>query len=1004
MTDLTATQLALLRSRPQSTVLNLSIYQPPVVFQARVNNAAAAANDSTIIYDGVTFGAFGSVVAGMTMLIGSTLGGYDVGRVRVRSADATTIKVAENSDIVWVDDLYLTVINFHEPWAVYPNIVLDGDNVPTFYKDTDIAYVGQNDTLDPVPMMGPHLAGVLDPDTGQVGFYFDGSACYDLNAGGTISSYIWIFEGALTSASLVATPGWIYWSTPGHYTVTMVVLNSSGRTATAYRHVSVYSGPGGPSPVVVDWGLNNLAGDYGRGGWSGRVWMRQDASEDAVMDGALVVIFADDKYASTEQSIGGQYINRENIVFVGYVADGTVSIDPQTSIVEFDIVNLALKLATSEVFSVSVTSVVSPGTWYELKEMTVDIAIYHYIRWHTTLYDVADINKNGDVLPVQYADFSREAMQTALDGFLSSTLMARFCVDHQGQCWMEKDISIVEAASRAPDSTFALTRYDWRDKLDIAIKRIPPTSYVELGGINYAGPAAGTYTAVISSAPGLSPKYAGVTTILNGLVLGTQEQTSQLAGNVLAKLNNRFADIKIPLAGNYRIFDIAPQQRITITLTADENYAGLVWAAKNTIPRGISFQYSRQASVLLVDLTVEAETDGPPGVAGPYPIIPPDDPPIPNPVPPTPPPIPVPPPVTQPLRNNMFGLGPGVVIATTNFLATPSPTAPAWTNETGAITGTPLVLRLDPWDPSNKAYVLADNGMWRTTTLRSHPPVWTNVLTLAQMRSATDASAEFKEAFWMSPNAQNYAAIVVTSSTGAKWFGRTSNVAGGAATWTREDIIHGTYPYFWLSQHTIQKIWIAGTSNRILYSSDGGASFTAYSPSLPDADAPFVIFIPFDSNDARIYLSTFGGANVHIFKSTTGPVPSTFTDISPSAGGYPVSTIVPEGMTESPSSTGSNLYAMCTQNNQNIGALMKYDGSAWVQKTIGVAAEWRGFGFGGWPYDSLKMQVCNAEFGAGKIGRSEDGGVTWLDATGNLASLGSFVNGVKYLVPIWVTF
>src|SRR3990167_5996556 len=138
MTDLTATQLALLRSRPQSTVLNLSIYQPPVVFQARVNNAAAAANDSTFIYDGVTFGAFGSVVAGMTMLIGSTLGGYDVGRVGVRSADATTIKVAENSDIVWVDDLYLTVINFHEPWAVYPNIVLDGDNVPTFYKDTEI--------------------------------------------------------------------------------------------------------------------------------------------------------------------------------------------------------------------------------------------------------------------------------------------------------------------------------------------------------------------------------------------------------------------------------------------------------------------------------------------------------------------------------------------------------------------------------------------------------------------------------------------------------------------------------------------------------------------------------------------------------------------------------------------------------------------------------------------------------------------------------------------------
>ena len=46
----------------------------------------------------------------------------------------------------------------------------------------------------------------------------------------------------------------------------------------------------------------------------------------SVKDGALVVIFADDYYGATKQSIGN-VPNRGSIVFVGYIIDGSISVN-----------------------------------------------------------------------------------------------------------------------------------------------------------------------------------------------------------------------------------------------------------------------------------------------------------------------------------------------------------------------------------------------------------------------------------------------------------------------------------------------------------------------------------------------------------------------------------------------------------------------------------------------------------------------------------------------------
>ena len=130
----TSAELTLLRSHPQETQLWMSIYQPITILSVQLNNATGTPGDRVIPYDNIFEGWYTSVESGMTMYVGTTPGAKDVGRVRVRSATDSTITVAENSDINWRDDLFLSVVRFWEIDAVYPRITATGTDT-YWYKD-----------------------------------------------------------------------------------------------------------------------------------------------------------------------------------------------------------------------------------------------------------------------------------------------------------------------------------------------------------------------------------------------------------------------------------------------------------------------------------------------------------------------------------------------------------------------------------------------------------------------------------------------------------------------------------------------------------------------------------------------------------------------------------------------------------------------------------------------------------------------------------------------------
>ena len=200
---------ALLRTRPQSTRLWLSIYEPEIALAAQVSTTTTNPTRECYYFN-VSTGSYLNIEPGMTMYIGSTPGADDLGKIRVKDADANIIYTAENSEIIWVGSTYITVVRFIEINTMFPRITLDrydpNPDETSWYKDYDITYTNQNDVLGSFICMGSHYAGFLDGGACQV--YYSASGTY--NVVGDSLSYDWWFEGATVTGSSSHTPGYGY--------------------------------------------------------------------------------------------------------------------------------------------------------------------------------------------------------------------------------------------------------------------------------------------------------------------------------------------------------------------------------------------------------------------------------------------------------------------------------------------------------------------------------------------------------------------------------------------------------------------------------------------------------------------------------------------------------------------------------------------------------------------------------------------------------------------------
>jgi len=615
--QLSAAQQTILRTHPQSTELYLSIFQPHTVLACSVSGTYAR-GDREITYKNVTSGSFSGVESGMTLLVGTTQGGRELGKVRVKSATATKIVVAENSHINWPLATYLTVIRFWEVWPIFPRIISDPNNDEDviFYKDYEIAYTDQNSVLGAFPCAGSHRAGFVGDR-----FYWSASGTSHLL--GSALSYDWAFEGGSVTGSTAETPGYVTYNAAGDYVTRLIVTGANGSTDTTYRYVSIRERPytSSTNQPIKNWSLQGLAGSRGEGGYSASIDVTNE--NISINDGDLVVIWSDDWYGSNHVSLGGNGENNSSIFFVGLVEDGSIRYNFQTSVTSFQVGSITNTMKKSEGFSVSVESKPSPAKWFELLDMDSQRALYHYLKWHTTALFLADFQFIGDDRKIQFFDSDRQSMFDAVDNYLRGTLFGNFSADRQGKLWATVNPVGYTVPTSSFPSTFSLSKQDWIGEPVITERMVIPVSSIELGGVAYSGVVTGTYTAHISQAPGVTPNVRGSTETQQGLALTGQAQLNRLSGNVYADKTHRYPTIEIPLNGKYTNFDITPVEAITVTVDPTDTNRGITISAPYLV-EGMSWEWNSLSKILTASATLNAIVTGILGATVTIPDIPDD--------------------------------------------------------------------------------------------------------------------------------------------------------------------------------------------------------------------------------------------------------------------------------------------------------------------------------------------------------------------------------------------
>jgi hypothetical protein len=581
----------------------MSIYQPVAIFKAQVNNASAAKGDRTITFDTVTLGAYTAIENGMTMFVGSSPGGQEIGKVRVKSATSTQIVVSENSDIYWRDNLFLTVFRFHELWPVFPRIILNpsNNNDVIFYKDYDIVYSNQNSILGTFVNAGPHRAADLDPASGQARIYYSSTGSYNML--GSSLTYSWFFEGAMVTGSTSIEPGYVTYNTPGHYETRLTINGSAGESDTTYRYVSIYNVA---NPPIQRWQVDSVQGSRDEGGYTASFKVFEIIP---IQEHAIVVLFAENYYGDTLSNLGGNAVNAGDIFYVGYVDKDSIEYDYEHSEVSFSASSITDMMKKSSGFSVSVKSVTTPTKWYELLDMDSRRALYHYLRWHTTALSIADFQFLGTDYKIQYFDSDRESMFDAINNYMQNAMLGKVVSDRQSKAWIEVDARAYINPTGSFTPIMDITARDWMGTPNIEERLTDEIAYLEYGGVAYSGINTGTFSAIIGSAPGEAPGFYGGMDSHEGLALLDQSQLNQLVGNVFANKNSQFPSVGLDMGINASNLDIAPQESLGLHVNREDTVRNLAINGLY-IPDSMSWKYNPQDYILLPNIDLKQIVTG----------------------------------------------------------------------------------------------------------------------------------------------------------------------------------------------------------------------------------------------------------------------------------------------------------------------------------------------------------------------------------------------------------
>jgi hypothetical protein len=1012
----TSTQIGRLRTRPQRATWYLCVHRPGSLVSARLDAAPVSYPVSAISINSLV-GSSELTDDHQTIWIGTTAGGSQKGRIRLRKAMTATsllyVSEAGSGLVNWATNDYVTVMNEFAAWTKHPRY---DTATSQWLIDYDEAYDDQLENYGPLIKMSVPFVGFLEG--GAVTASFLGASTNFLD-GATFDSASWVLPGALTTPSSLGTitDPIVHTFTNsfvnGTYT-TLKVVDSTGASNKSKRLAFVFDDR--TQPHRVEFG--QVTGGLRTGGYETELRVLSNATSATFPDMAEVLIFEEASFGTVGSSIGGNSPFRANVVMRGWIIGDTVRVNPFHGDVSFrirTIDGIMRETYSYDTFLANASAFPSGSNWIGASSLTIDRAAIHLLKHRSTVGDLVDFNLASGIAMTESIAFQSLPAGNWWDqltiNYGEKGLAGYVSADMQSNIFASLDAQISGTSANLPVAMH-IARQDRRDQ--VVIDRMPIEKLAEVQVYSVTGATEDTASRIGALSPGdVKGYFGGLREHARGLFLSSQDLAITWAGNMRAKGNNPYPKTIVPLAGNYRI-DSVPQMRITMSLSSTDNPREISWNDETFLPYETRLTYDSRAGMVLSEIEMEKVVQGIGGSAITVPLVtvaPSDEPPS------------TPPPPDPPLPQPGSGFG-SVYVATNERIGRTrdfSQSSPVWTTigtSQATFGGCINDFILDPWRPKTTAYAMTVAGLYRSSTMTDNSPSWSLVLSAAEIATgcgrALGAASGTCHRVMGSINEDGYVAVSMgmTDNTryyahshdnGATWtFALVGNGADGAVRyagagdivpWTIDSNLRVFVP---VSRQTgpFQRPWMYRSLNH-------GHSFTEVGQLESANNSTRATSTPYEGNEDGQIVYAGGVPNGQVMKSTDGGI--SFASVSPTNP-----TVKRYGV-EAFTQNSDRMYVW------GIGPTLTITDDAFATSSIVTTTGIIGSSIrasGGFPYNQSLFYLVTVS----GIHASIDRGSTWMNKNGNWPTK---ANGTRELgdgynvgaaelafghaiVPIWV--
>lgn len=588
----------------------LFLLSPEVIFRGRVNQASFTYPLAQVTFDGVTVGAYTDIKPGQTVLFGSTSGGDDLGRQRVRKlATSNTLYIGRSSlgihdgEVNLSDNIYITVLDLHQVWAKMPYISPEGHT----FKDHDLN-ADWGELIQVVANGGRPFAGTIDSGTGLVTVEFDGSDSYYFTNVGLVQPNFFSWDVADGTITVGTSSDPVITATfpAGFRYVTLTVTETGANTHVKYIPVFARD-PEDDETVAFQVTAHRITPQ----GQEMSVRILSDIPRANYPDGTLAMIWEGEP---ADES------GRSHMKFVGWVhsEDGASSAQRTGTLKDttLRLLDVAGKLKTLPGFPQILQYSATPTKWTHTEIPNVHYYLHYLLYWHSTALEVADLLEISQTLSL----YEFKVLGSDQDNLFSqaNSLANNVTPDHHLTCNRYGQLMIVDddMIRYAPDR--GSTIYDNLDDTDwtevrFTYQRAPRVHQLRSFAVtgNYL-----VITPIGSLAPGDAPGQGEGYIETSERIAFSQSALNAAEGNRYARINAPYGlfTITVPYSRLSNSNDPAYMGWVQLTVSANNQpQRTLPFTNQRGIVHEINITYDYQPTglVRMATLTWEMETSGP---------------------------------------------------------------------------------------------------------------------------------------------------------------------------------------------------------------------------------------------------------------------------------------------------------------------------------------------------------------------------------------------------------